>query len=65
MGNGKQKFFLVSVSRAGEPEPVGSGCFLLLGAGAARKKTRSRSRFEKKSRAGDFMIKKTIILLVL
>ena len=41
-------------SRAGEPKPVGAGCFWLLGAGAgaAWKKTRSRSRLEKKSGAG-------------
>jgi hypothetical protein len=39
------------MSRAGEP--VGAGCFWLLGAGAARKKrSRSRSRLEKKSGAG-------------
>ena len=25
-------------TRAGEPKPVGAGCFLLLGAGAAREK---------------------------
>ena len=34
-------------SRAGEPEPVGAGCFWLLPA-----KTRSRSLLEKKSGAG-------------
>ena len=39
-------------TRAGEPEPVGAGCFRLLGAGAAWKKTSSRSRLEKKSGAG-------------
>ena len=33
--------------RAGEPEPVGAGCFWLLGAGAAWKKSRSWSRLEK------------------
>ena len=37
---------LIHVTRAGEPEsePVGAGCFWLLGAEAACKKTRSRSR---------------------
>ena len=37
-----------------EPEPVGAKCFWLLGAGvgAAWKKTRSRSRLDKKSGAG-------------
>ena len=40
-------------SRAGEPEPVGAGCFWLLGAGTAwQKKNRSRSRLEKNSGAG-------------
>ena len=39
------------VSRAGESEPVGAGCFWLLGAGAA-KKNRSRSHLEKKSGSG-------------
>ena len=41
-------------TRFGEPapKPVGAGCFWLLGAGATWKKTRSRSRLEKKSGAG-------------
>ena len=53
-------FFWVAMdkTRAGEPEPVGAGCFWLLGAGAGvawkknRSRSLSRSRLEKKSGGG-------------
>ena len=50
----RNTYFLFHLGRAGEPEPVGAGCFWVLGAGAgaAWKKTKSRSRLEKKSGAG-------------
>ena len=47
-----EKNIFPNLTNSQEPEPVGAGCFYLLGAGAAWKKTRSRSRLGKKARAG-------------
>ena len=37
----RNQFISILLTRPGEPEPVWAGCFWLLGAGAAWKKTRS------------------------
>ena len=41
--------FLSKKFRAGEPEPVGAGCFWLIGAGAAKKLAGSSALREDKS----------------